>query len=193
MSTSNEKRKDAILLSLKKCDYLTREQLQRMHKLGKLRNAQRVLYEMSDYLSYFTDEKKKVYYLNSAGRERIQAEKIRKKTAMITHYLMRNDLYITLGRPSTWKNEIKVTIADSKVGIVADAAFIMNKVHHFVEVDYKQAMSKNLSKIKRYKELSTFNPQFTLVWVTTSLYRKSKIEDLCKELKCKVYLWEDIK
>lgn len=188
-----EKREEAILLSLKKCDYLTREQLQRMHDLGQTRNAQRVLSSMSEYLSSFIDDKKKVYYLNAEGRERVQANKVRKKTAMITHFLMRNDLFIALGRPSTWKNEIKISVPNAKTSIVADAAFITNKLHHFVEVDYKQSMSKNAMKIKNYKAISQYNDKFCLTWVTSTLYRKKRLEQLCEGLKYKIYLWDDIR
>lgn len=189
----DKKREEAILLSLRRCDYLTREQLQKMHNLGQTRNAQRILNSLSEYVSSFTDEKKKVYYLNSEGRERVQAEKVRKKTAMVTHYLMRNDLFIIKGRPSTWENEVKIELPGTKTSIIADAAYIFNKIHCFVEVDYKQSMRKNAAKIKRYKQLSTINPQFKLIWVTTTLYRKNKIESLCAELDYKVYLWEDLK
>lgn len=191
MNVEREKRIDQILLLLKKCDYLTREQLQRMVNLGQARNAQRVLNDMSVYLSSFTDDRKKVYYLNASGRERVQATKIRKKTAMITHYLMRNDLYITVGRPVSWRNEVEISVND--ISLIADAAYISNKLHHFVEVDNKQSMTKNIAKIKKYKKLSTYNPHFLLVWVTSTPYRKKKIESLCVGLKFKIYLWEDIK
>ncbi|MEH7391507.1 replication-relaxation family protein [Bacillus sp. JJ1474] len=186
-----QQRVEEILLSLKNCDYLSREQLQKMHNLGQTRNAQRILFSLSEYISYFNEEKKKIYYLNTAGREMVQAEKIRKKTPQVNHFLMRNDLYITKGRLSNWKNEVKVSVND--ISLIADAAYIFNKLHHFVEIDYKQSMSKNIQKIKRYKKLSTFNPQFALVWVTTTPYRKKRIEELCKELNCKVYLWNEIK
>ncbi|MGM0903036.1 MAG: replication-relaxation family protein [Bacillota bacterium] len=191
MNIEREKRVDQILLLLRQCDYLTREQLQKMIKLGKTRNAQRVLSDMDEYISYFNEERKKVYYLNAAGRERVQAEKVRKKTAMVSHFLMRNDLFIHLGRPATWKNEVKISIND--VSIISDAAFISNKIHHFIEIDHKQSMGKNLSKIKRYKQLSTINPQFALVWVTTTPYRKKNLESLCTGLNGKVFLWDDIK
>ncbi|PAE20476.1 hypothetical protein CHH80_10705 [Bacillus sp. 7504-2] len=191
MNTRREKRIDQILLLLKKCDYLTREQLQRMINLGQTRNAQRVLRDLSEYVSSFTDDRRKVYYLSSAGRERVQAGKVRKKTAMVTHFLMRNDLYISVGRPSTWRNEVEITVND--ISLIADAAFISNKLHHFVEIDNKQSMAKNVQKIKKYKKLSTYNPHFLLVWVTSTPYRKKKIESLCVGLKFKIYLWEDIK
>ncbi|GIN39072.1 replication-relaxation family protein [Heyndrickxia oleronia] len=191
MNIEKEKRIDQILLLLKKCDYLTREQLQRMVNLGKTRNAQRILKDLSNYISNFTENKKKVYYLNSNGRERVQSEKIRKKTAMVTHYLMRNDLYITVGRPISWRNEVEISI--NSVSLIADAAYISNKLHHFVEIDNKQSMSNNIQKIKKYKKLSTYNPQFVLIWVTTTPYRKKKLESLSQGLKFKIYLWEDLK
>ncbi|WP_180320071.1 replication-relaxation family protein [Peribacillus loiseleuriae] len=189
----NQQRIEEILLSLKKCDYLSREQLQKMHNLGQTRNAQRLLSSMEEYISHFTEDRKKIYYLNAIGREVVQSEKVRKKTAMIHHYLMRNDLYIHMNRPSSWKNEIKISIPDTKLSIVADSAFISNKIHHFVEVDYQQSMKKNVDKINRYKKLSTINSQFALIWVTKTPYRKKKLESLCTGLKGKVYLWEDIK
>ncbi|MFF2449396.1 replication-relaxation family protein [Neobacillus sp. NPDC058068] len=192
MRSEKEKREEAILLSLRKCDYLSREQLQKIHNLGQTRNAQRILSNMNQYLSFLIEAKKKVYYLNSAGRELIQAKKVRKKTAMINHYLMRNDLFILLGRPSTWKNEVKITIPQSNVNIISDAAFISNKIHHFIEIDHKQSMVKNVAKIKRYLQLSTYNPHFTLVWVTTTPYRKKRIESMCHGLRVKVYLWDEI-
>ncbi|WP_313803214.1 replication-relaxation family protein [Cytobacillus sp.] len=186
-----QQRVEEVLLSLKKCDFLSREQLQKMHKLGQERNAQRILSNMSEYLSHFLENKKKIYYLNAAGREIVQAEKIRKKTPQVVHYLMRNDLYIAKGRPSTWQNEVKITV--NEISLIADAVFISNKLHIFIEIDFKQSMSKNIQKIKRYKKLSTYNPQFVLMWVTTTPYRKKKLHQLCEGLKTQIYLWEDLK
>jgi HSP90 family molecular chaperone len=191
MNIEREKRIDQILLLLKRCDYLTRDQMQRMLNLGQTRNAQRILSELTEYISYFTENRKKVYYLNTEGRERVQAEKVRKKTALVNHFLMRNDLFIAVGRPVSWKNEVKISVND--ITLIADAAFISNKLHHFIEVDYKQSMSKNIQKIKKYRTLSTYNPQFKLIWVTTTPYRKKRIEELCKDLNTKVYLWEELK
>lgn len=194
MSLEKEKRQEQILLSMKKCDYLSREQVEKLHNLGKSRNAHRVLNDMSEYLSTFTHERKNIYYLNKEGRERVGASKIRKKTPMINHYLMRNDLYIFLGKPFTWKNEMKISVPKTKVSIVADAQFKIDKTHdYFIEVDYKQSMKKNESKIKRYAQLHEYNPSFMLIWVTTTHYRKIKLQDLCEGLNAQVYLWDDIK
>lgn len=162
-----------------------------MHRLGQGGNAQRILSNMDEYLSHFLENKMKVYYLNAAGREMVQAEKVRKKTAQVNHYLMRNDLYIASGRPVSWRNEVKITVND--ISLIADAAFISNKIHQFIEIDYKQSMSRNVQKIKKYKKLSTYNPQFTLIWVKTTEFRKKKLEQLCDGLKHKIYLWEDLR
>lgn len=192
MNIEKEKRVEGILLSLKRLDFLTREQIEKLHPLGKTRNAQRVLSEMNEYISNFTNERKKVYYLNKEGRERVEAKKVRKKTPLINHYLMRNDLFINQGRPSSWRNEMKIEIPDSKVSIIPDAVFIKNKVHHFVEVDYKQSMSKNAAKVKKYQQLYELNPQFVIMWITLTPYRKKKLETMCKGLNVQVYLWDDI-
>ncbi|MBO1515508.1 replication-relaxation family protein [Metabacillus sp. BG109] len=193
MNIEKEKRQEAILLSLKRLDYLDREQIQKLHNLGKVRNTQRVLSNMSECISSFTHDRKNIYYLNKDGRERVGATKVRKKTAMINHFLMRNDLYIALGRPSSWKNEMKIAIPNTKISIVSDSIYIANKVHHFVEVDFKQSMIKNTAKIKRYRQLSEFNPNFVLIWITTTPYKKKKLQSLCEGLNVQVYLWDDIK
>lgn len=192
MKIKQQQREEEILLSLKKCDYLTREQLQKMHRLGKERNAQRVLSSI-DGIAVFTDERKNIYYLNKVGRERIGATKARRKTPMINHFLMRNDLYISKGRPSTWKNEVKIKIPNSKVFVVADSVYELNRKYHFVEVDHKQSMSKNALKIKKYRDLQKASPDFVLVWVTATPYRQKKLQELCQGLDCLVYLWDDIK
>lgn len=191
MNIEKEKRIEEILLSLKKCDFLTREQLQKMHGLGGDRNAQRILSDMAEYVNFFFEDKRKIYYLNAVGRDRVQANKVRKKTAQVHHFLMRNDLYIHLGRPATWKNEVKISVNTETV--IADAVFQHNKLYYFIEIDYKQSMSKNVSKIKRYKQLAESNSNFTLIWVTTTPYQKKKLESLCTGLSKKVYMWNDLK
>ena len=62
-----------------------------------------------------------------------------------------------------------------------------------VEVDYKESMTKNLVKIKRYKQLAAINPNFAHIWVTTTPFRQKKIESQCVVMKGKVFLWDDIK
>src|SRR5690625_4638799 len=144
------KREESILLSLKMLDYLSRSQIQKLHNLGGDRNARRVLNNMSEYISCFRDAEN-IYYLNKEGRERVGADTVRHKINQVSHYLMRNDLYIHLG-PQEWRNEVRVGVKDV-VTVVPDAYFKYNQMLHFLEVDHTQKMFKNKEKIDRYKAL----------------------------------------
>ena len=190
MSLEKEQREEKILLSLKKLDFLSRSQLQKLHRLGSVRNAQRVLKEMEPYVSSFR-EKENVYYLSKEGRERVGSEKVRKKTPHIKHYLMRNDLYMFLGCPFTWKSEVEIKLKE--LIIKTDACFDKNGLKHFVEVDHMQSMSENKKKINTYQEMHKINPAFRLLWLTTTDFRRKKLLELCKGLDCIVYTVQDIK
>lgn len=174
---------------MKKLDYLSRSQLQRIHRLGSDRNARRVLQEMSEYLSYFRDGEK-VYYLNKEGRERVDCKKVKKKSAQVQHYLMRNELYIHLGQPATWKNEIKFGLKDIAV-VIADALFQKDSIYHLVEVDHLQKMSKNRVKIDKYRKLSA-RTKLKLIWVTTTDYRRKQLEKLCEGLDVQIFTISDL-
>jgi hypothetical protein len=187
-----EQREEEILLSLKKCDYLSRSQIQRMHRLGSDRNARKVLSNMSDYVSSFRDSEK-VYYLNAEGRERVECNKVRKKSVQVGHYLMRNQLYIHLGQPAEWKNEVKLGFEG--IGfVIADSFYDKSNVFYAVEIDHTQKMTKNRSKIDKYKAIIKHaNFPIRLIWLTTTDYRKKQLEKLCEGLDVEVYVIDDIK
>lgn len=174
---------------MKRLDYLSRSQLQRIHRLGSDRNARRVLQEMEEYLSYFRDGEK-VYYLNKEGRERVDCKKIKKKLGQVEHYLMRNELYIHLGQPSTWKNEMKFGLKDVAV-VIADALFQKDNIYHIVEIDHTQKMSKNRSKVERYRKLAE-RTHLRLLWVTTTNYRSKQLEKLCEGLDVQIFTITDL-
>lgn len=180
---------EEILLSLSKLDYLSRSQIQRLHRLGTDRNARRVLADMSEFLQVFRLHEN-IYYLSKEGRDRVNCNNIRKKTAHVEHFLMRNDLYIHLGRPATWKNEARIKKSNGETLLVADAAFKRGMTHCFVEIDNTQKMSKNRSKIKRYKEL---DGMFKLIWLTTTEYRRKQLTEFCNGLDAQVMIINDIK
>lgn len=185
MLVQTEKRTEQILLTLKKFDYLSRSQLQRLHDLGSDRNTTRVLSGLSEYLNYFYDGEK-VFYLNKEGRLFTGSQKIRKKTLQARHYLMRNQLYIALNRPMTWKNEIRI----KNIGIIADAMYKNGNQHVFIEIDHLQKMSQNRRKIEKYKKLSG---RFELIFVTTTEYRRRRLTDLCRGLNVKIYTYEELR
>ncbi len=177
-------------MSLKKLDYLSRSQLQVLHNLKGKRNANRVLSNMSQYLSSFRHGKENVYYLNSKGRDIVSCEKVRKKTQNIEHFIMRNQLYMAVGRPSTWENEIKVKIKGNN--LICDAKFLIDKKPVFVEVDNEQSMQQNRVKITKYREISQINSNFYIMWITKTDYRKKKLIELCEGLNNQVYSMNDI-
>lgn len=192
-------RQEKILLSLKKLDFLNRDQLSVIHRLGKKQNTNRILRELSPYLSSFREnDSPNVYFLNKEGREYVNSEKERKKNKFVNHVLMRNDFYIYLGFPSEWKNEMKYR--DDDYSVICDAVFKVNGKYQFLEVDSLQKMKANRGKITQYKGLfagRTIHEKYgyfpKIVWLTTTNFRKIQIIDLCKGLPYAVYTIDDIR
>lgn len=75
-------RQEQILLLLKKFDYLTRDQLRFYFGLKSVRNTNRVLNDLTHFISSIRDGYQSIYYLNKNGREYVCSEKIRKKVVM---------------------------------------------------------------------------------------------------------------
>lgn len=191
-------RQEKILLSLKKLDFLNRDQLSTIHRLGKVRNTNRILKELSPYLSAFREEYSTIYFLNKDGREYVNSKKLRKKNKFVNHVIMRNQFYIFAGFPYDWTNEMKVT--DKQFTVICDAWFKSNGKFHFLEVDSLQKMKANRAKIEQYKGLygnGTIHEHFghlpLLIWVTISELRKRQLKELCKDFPNLVYTINDIR
>ncbi|WP_235852103.1 replication-relaxation family protein [Niallia nealsonii] len=192
------KRQEAMLLSLKKLDFLNRDQLQTIHKLGKVRNANRILKELSPYLESYREEYSTIYYLNAEGRAYVNSEKVRRKNPFVNHTIMRNYFYIFAKCPVEWNNEISVN--DGITTLVTDTWFKVNGKYHFLEVDSLQKMKENRAKVKNYlalfnaghlaKHFGYFPP---LIWLTTTELRRKQLKELCKELPCVVYTIDEIR
>ncbi|WP_217368954.1 replication-relaxation family protein [Brevibacillus sp. HB1.4B] len=197
-ATKRIERQEQILHSLDRFGFLSRSHIQRLHRLGGDRNAQKVLKCMEEYLQSFReDEYGTVYYLNRVGRQMIGSKKIVRRTLQTKHTLMRNDYYFHMGCPVNWRNEIKVT--DGKTTLVTDALFTKNKRHNFLEVDNTQSMAENSTKLKRYKEMfhrGLFQNEFgyfpTLHIVTVSRSRVRRFTELCEGLPIEVCQINDI-
>ncbi|MBT2599070.1 MULTISPECIES: replication-relaxation family protein [unclassified Oceanobacillus] len=192
------RRQEQILLTFKNFDYLTISQLQRLHDLKSYRNAHRVINQLESFLNVFKDDGVNVYYLNKEGREAVNSSYVRTKLTTAKHYIMRNDLYIHLGMPKSWQNEIKMISGantSKEIIVVADAHYINSNKHYVVEVDNLQKMQKNKIKIDKYRTLiqrNAFKGMPMLIWVTTTQYRQSVLKELCEGLDCTVYLKEDL-
>lgn len=192
-------REEQILLLLKKFDFLTRDQLNKYFHFGSIRNTNRILNCLSDYLMNIREGYQTIYYLSKLGRSSVDCEKIRKKGGHVQHAIMRNDVWLHYGCPNDWRNEIKVS--DGSTTIVVDAMFEANWRKHFLEVDSTQTMKENRNKIKRYKSIfekglleQSLGHFPTIVWLTTTEYRRKLLIDECKGLPVvTVFSTNDIK
>lgn len=190
-------REERILLLLQRFDFLTRDQINRYFDLGTVRNTNRVLNDLSDYLLSVRDGYQSIYYLSREGRIYVGCDKIRKKGGRVEHTIMRNDMWFFYGCPKDWKNEIKVS--DGKTTVIVDSMFTKNGLHHFLEVDNLQTMRENRAKVERYKSLMksialNLGHFPTVVWLTRTELRRKQLEEACRELpNFRVYTVKDIK
>ncbi|WDS60642.1 hypothetical protein BC7_00045 [Bacillus phage BC-7] len=134
-----------------------------------------------------------VYYLNREGRDYVDAKRQLRKNQFVQHTLWRNDFFIFKGKPSYWRNEIRV--GNSSQSIICDTLFKENGKMYILEVDRTQKMSINKEKAIIYKDLSSKMKDFpTVIWLTGTEHRRKQLIKVCAELglACKVYTSEDI-
>ena len=189
-----QQREEKILLSFEILTYATRKQLQVVNNLGGDRNAHRILHEMEkDKTISSIRSEQKVYFLSNKGKEIIGSNQGELNKKLITHTLMRNDLYILLNQPSDWKKEKPIKL-NGEVFLIPDASCKIKGEHHFIEIDNQQTMKTNVEKIKKYKELSPaifqqYNHTPTLIWYTLSDVRRNKLKEVCETLGVKYRIY----
>ena len=181
---------------MKKLGYASRSQLQKLHRLGGERNARRVLDDLGDMVCTVRLHEN-VYYLSKEGRERVGCDRVLKKTNhQLLHHLIRNDLYLAYGCPSTWKQEVKLEVP-GVVTVIADALFTKDNRYIICEIDHTQKMQENREKIRKYRQLIDLEGAFKyppgFVWVTTTEYRKQQLLKLSEGMFVNVYLISDFK
>lgn len=195
-----DEREERILLLLKKLDFLTRDQINRTFKLGTVRNTNKILHNLSEYLSSIREGYQSIYYLSKQGRDYVDCEKVRKKGGHVQHIVMRNSIWLFNDRPNDWKNEVKVS--DGSTSLTVDAMFTDAwDRKHFLEVDSTQTMKENRNKIQRYKKLydnglveQKLGHFPTLVWLTTTEHRRNELKRECDGLPAvMVFTTNDIK
>ena len=181
-----QQREEQIMLSLANLTYATRNQLQTVNNLGGDRNAHRILHRMEkNKLISSIRTGRKIYFLSNKGKNVIGSEQGELKKKMITHTLMRNDLYLKFKQPDDWAKEVPIK-QNGEIVLIPDAMFTKNDQYHFVEIDNKQSMRTNYDKIKRYADLfkmifKQYKHHPTLIWYTLSDVRKQKLGDECKK------------
>lgn len=205
-------RQEGILESLTKLKFATRSQLQHLHSLGSVRNANRVLKELGSFVNRCRHQETNewIYYLSEEGCRFIGYEKPYQRNSLVYHTTMRNDMYLYYNCPKDWEYEKAVEFKvqeDLGMGImktvnktiIPDARFTYNGIRHYLEVDNTQSMRENRAKIKLYGELfpifQTKNKQpFSLVIYTNSSIRQKHLQEELRRtsIPYKIYTKRDI-
>lgn len=166
--------------------------------MGSTRNANRVLKELGEWVHRERLDNETVYYLSDYGCKWLGVDKKFKRTNMLRHTIMRNDLYIYYEQPEDWEIEKPLEyVAEEKQGImvmrknrviVPDARFTKEGYRYYVEVDNERHMSDNLKKIKEYSSMKGIYERergkpFKLIFYTRSLHRQNQLMEWMKEHK----------
>jgi hypothetical protein len=181
-------------LSIDRLGYLTTSQIQTLHKLGSIRNAQRIISDLSPYLCTVRTSEN-AHFLSKKGREWIGSSKERRNTLNIDHFLVRNQFLIKYAINEVMlEHKIKI---DKENTVIPDVYYRKNGKEYFLEVDRTQLMKINQEKIKLYKDLKEtkrFKEFPTVVFVTLTEHRFNKIRSLLNNAKLKneVYMTKDL-
>jgi hypothetical protein len=171
--------------------YMTTSQIQRYHNLGSVRNAQRILKDLSPYLCQ-VKLSENAHYLSKRGREWVEKPKTWVYTTHIEHHLLRSEMFVK-ENPLNWISEYKV---DEE--LIADALYKRkNGQRVYLEIDRTQKMKNNAEKIEKYAEHKADykKQEFPLVvFVTETEYRFNKLRGLLADhrLKSEVYMTKDL-
>uniref|UniRef100_UPI00402AA8D5 replication-relaxation family protein n=1 Tax=Bacillus sp. DX2.2 TaxID=3073452 RepID=UPI00402AA8D5 len=172
-----------ILSSLNKLEFASRRQLQAIHSLGSIRNANRILKDLRQYCHVTSHNREYVYYLNKKGLALLGLNPAeRKKKHHLEYILLRNEAWMWLDFPE-WKVEqiIQFRHQGEEKTIIPDAYYVKDRIPNFVEIDRLQHMKTNEQKIQYYgliariyKEQQHITPN--VLFFTISDYREKKLE-----------------
>ena len=190
---NSQEKIETLLTLIDTLGMATAEQLRAMHDMKSLRNSYFILKKLEPYTHSMFLERKKVYYLNKTGRNFIGSTKEIKRTQNIGHNLKRTDVYLYLNKPLDWEVEkvfeyqenqnasqldivIKGLNVSKKKRVVADASYTRNGYTYCVEIDNELDMLDNHNKIKSYASLFPHLKNPRLLFFTTTMNRKIKLE-----------------
>ncbi|WP_335871985.1 replication-relaxation family protein [Bacillus sp. 2205SS5-2] len=201
---SKQERIEKLLTTIDLLGVATIKQLMQIHDLKSYRNAARII---SDTLSPFLNQtyynKQKIFYLNKDGRELIGSNKEIKKSPIIEHTLLRNEVYLYCQCPRDWRVECRLESKQKNLNlkaiqvsglkpanslkVVADAVYAKNGYVYFIEVDNMQTMLENQKKVEKYAEIipkirDQFNNACPILCVyTTTDTRKKKFAEMLQK------------
>ncbi|MDA1958497.1 replication-relaxation family protein [Bacillus cereus group sp. BcHK10] len=174
-----------ILTSIRKLKFATRRHLMAIHDLGGIRNANRILKDLSAFVNNTVYKKEYVYYLNKKGRALFDDTEKIVPTIRLAHSLMRNEAWLYLFCPDDWQIEtpIRYKIDDKRKTIIPDVKFRDEEgILNAVEIDRTQMMNVNSEKMTRYGEFTIYyrkkyNGKVPVVhFFTLTEYRQKTLE-----------------
>ncbi|OOR57415.1 hypothetical protein BGP34_14760 [Bacillus mycoides] len=174
-----------ILTSIRKLKFATRRHLMAIHDLGGIRNANRILKDLSSLVNSTVYKKEYVYYLNKKGRALFDDTEKIVPTIRLAHSLMRNEAWLYLFCPDDWQIEtpIRYKVNNNKKTIIPDVKFRDEEgILNAVEIDRTQMMNVNSEKMTRYGEFTIYyrkkyNGKVPIVhFFTLTEYRQKTLE-----------------
>ncbi|MFY0163509.1 replication-relaxation family protein [Bacillus anthracis] len=195
-------RQMAILATIRKLQFATRRHLMCVHEMGGIRNANRIMNDLSIYTSKVIHNKEYVYYLNQSGHKLFGEGKVVHHSKM-SHAILRNEAWLYLFCPDDWQveTEIRYIKDNKKKKIIPDVKFRdEDRILHAVEIDRTQKMVVNDEKLKCYEELTKiykqkYNGKVPVIhFFTITKYREMKLEQLAAkyDVFVKVYVIQEI-
>ncbi|WP_041487923.1 replication-relaxation family protein [Bacillus thuringiensis] len=195
-------RQMAILATIRKLQFTTRRHLMSVHEMGGIRNANRIMKDLSSYTSKITHNKEYVYYLNQSGHKLFGEGKV-VHHSRVAHAILRNEAWLHLFCPDDWQieTEIRYIKDDKKKKIIPDVKFRDDdKILHAVEIDRTQKMVVNEDKLKCYEEFTKiykqkYNGKVPVIhFFTITKYREKRLEQLAAkyDVFVKVYVIQEI-
>ncbi|MBE7104471.1 hypothetical protein FT637_15860 [Bacillus cereus] len=195
-------RQMAILATIRKLQFATRRHLMCVHEMGGIRNANRIMKDLSSYTSKVIHNKEYVYYLNQSGHKLFGEGKV-VHHSRLSHAILRNEAWLHLFCPDDWQveTEIRYIKDNKKKKIVPDVKFRDDdSILHAVEIDRTQKMLVNDGKLKCYEDFTKiykhkYNGKVPVIhFFTITKYREKKLEQLAAkyDVFVKVYVIQEI-
>ncbi|MGR5970185.1 replication-relaxation family protein [Bacillus paranthracis] len=192
-----------ILTSIRKLKFATRRHLMAIHDMGGIRNANRILKDLSPYVNSTVYKKEYVYYLNKQGRALFDDTEKVVPTIRLAHSLMRNESWLYLFCPEDWQIEapIRYKVHDKKKTIIPDVKFRDDDgILNVVEIDRTQMMNVNSEKMHRYGEFTMYyknkyNGKVPVIhFFTLTMHRQKTLEQLAVQqgVYAKVYVMPEL-
>ncbi|MCP1124542.1 replication-relaxation family protein [Bacillus sp. 3103sda1] len=195
-------RQMSILATIRKLQFATRRHLMCVHDMGGIRNANRIMSDLTPYVSKTMYGKEYVYYLNKDGHDLFGDDGKVVSRGKLAHALLRNEAWLNLYCPDDWQIETEMlyTRNGEKKRIIPDVKFKDDEgILHAVEIDRSQKMKVNEEKLKKYEEFTfIYKKKYGKVPVihffTVTPFREKKLEQMAAkyEVFAKVYIIQEL-